>query len=190
MYRKSDFEQALATLKGGGVLLHPTDTIWGLACNAFSLEGIQKIYQIKQRSQDKPLICLLDSTKRLQDYLDGKLTAIGHALCSLPVPTTVIFPNPRASLKHLFVNPEAPTMAFRVVKDSYCKRLIAALGSPIVSTSANISGSPSPQIFSDISEEIKAAVDYISEYRRDDTCRRKPSILYRLIDDIKFERLR
>jgi L-threonylcarbamoyladenylate synthase len=146
----------ISTLQKGGTILYPTDTIWGIGCDATDEAAIQKIYQIKQRPSSKQFIVLFPNLKMLSDYLTEKvdLSFIG----SESAPTTYIL-NQRLILPSLLISDEN-TVAVRIPKNQFCIDLMLELGKPIVSTSANVSGDPSPISFQTISEHIKNAVDY------------------------------
>jgi len=175
-YQK-DIEQAVEILKKGGVILYPTDTIWGLGCDAQNEKAVQKIYEIKKRINNKSMLILVDNTYRLKEYafvpsMAWELIRVSNR------PLTIIYPEARKLAKNLIS--EDGTIGIRVVKDDFCRDLIRAFGKPIVSTSANISGKPSPTNFKDIAEEIKNSVDYIVQWRQNDTRHAKPSSIIKL----------
>jgi len=153
-----DLTQAIETLQSGGTLLYPTDTIWGIGCDATNPEAIKKIFDIKKREQNKSLIILVESEKRLQDLVD--VPEMAWQIIDLSEkPVTIVYENPKNLPKELLA--EDGSVGIRIVKNEYCKKLISKLNKPLVSTSANLSGQKSPMKFSDISEEIKNSVDYI-----------------------------
>ncbi|MFA7687861.1 MAG: L-threonylcarbamoyladenylate synthase [Moheibacter sp.] len=140
------------------VFLYPTDTTFGIGCDATNVETIKRIYQIKKRQDSKSLIILVDSNQRLQQIVD--VPDLAWDLMDLSEkPVTIIYDNPRNLPKELI--PEDNTIAIRLTKDNFCKRLISKFNAPIVSTSANVSGEPTPNSFEEISPEIKNEVDYI-----------------------------
>ncbi|WP_313100440.1 L-threonylcarbamoyladenylate synthase [Epilithonimonas sp.] len=155
-----DFTKALEILQSGRTILYPTDTIWGIGCDATNPEAIKKIFDIKKREQNKSLIILVESEKRLQDLVD--VPEMAWQIIDLSEkPVTIVYENPKNLPKELLA--EDGSIGIRIVKNDYCKKLISKLNKPLVSTSANLSGQKSPMKFSDISEEIKNAVDYIVE---------------------------
>ncbi|UQB68967.1 L-threonylcarbamoyladenylate synthase [Epilithonimonas zeae] len=159
-----DFTQAIEILQSGGTLLYPTDTIWGIGCDATNPEAIKKIFDIKKREQNKSLIILVECEKRLQDLVD--VPEMAWQIIDLSEkPVTIVYENPKNLPKELLA--EDGSVGIRIVKNDYCKKLITKLNKPLVSTSANLSGQKSPMKFSDISNEIKNAVDYIVEDNHD-----------------------
>ncbi|WP_312206506.1 L-threonylcarbamoyladenylate synthase [Epilithonimonas hominis] len=159
-----DFTQALEILQSGGTILYPTDTIWGIGCDATNPEAVKKIFDIKKREQNKSLIILVESEKRLQDLVD--VPEMAWQIIDLSEkPVTIVYENPKNLPKELLA--EDGSIGIRIVKNDYCKKLISKLNKPLVSTSANLSGQKSPMKFSDISEEIKNSVDYIVEDNQD-----------------------
>ncbi|WP_312768194.1 L-threonylcarbamoyladenylate synthase [Epilithonimonas sp.] len=159
-----DFTQAIEILRSGGTILYPTDTIWGIGCDATNPEAIKKIFDIKKREQNKSLIILVESEKRLQDLVD--VPEMAWQIIDLSEkPVTIVYENPKNLPKELLS--EDGSVGIRIVKNDYCKKLITKLNKPLVSTSANLSGQKSPMKFSDISDEIKKSVDYIVEDNQD-----------------------
>jgi L-threonylcarbamoyladenylate synthase len=159
-----DFTQAIQILQSGGTILYPTDTIWGIGCDATNPEAVKKIFDIKKREQNKSLIILVESEKRLQDLVD--VPEMAWQIIDLSEkPVTIVYENPKNLPKELLA--EDGSVGIRIVKNDYCKKLISKLNKPLVSTSANLSGQRSPMKFSDISEEIKNAVDHIVEENHD-----------------------
>lgn len=159
-----DLTQAIETLQSGGTILYPTDTIWGIGCDATNPEAVKKIFDIKKREQNKSLIILVESEKRLQDLVDVPKMA-WQIIDLSEKPVTIVYENPKNLPKELLA--EDGSIGIRIVKNDYCKKLISKLNKPLVSTSANLSGQKSPMKFSDISEEIKNSVDYIVEDNQD-----------------------
>jgi L-threonylcarbamoyladenylate synthase len=155
-----DLNHTIEILQSGGTILYPTDTIWGIGCDATNPEAIKKIFEIKKREPNKSLIILVESEKRLQDLVD--VPEMAWQIIDLSEkPVTIVYGNPKNLPKELLA--EDGSVGIRIVKNNYCKKLISKLNKPLVSTSANLSGQKSPMKFSDISEEITKAVDYIVE---------------------------
>ena len=157
-------EKALEILKNGGVILYPTDTIWGIGCDATNVEAINKIFEIKKREKTKSMIILVENERRLQDLVD--VPEMAWQIIDLSEkPVTIVYENPKNLPKEILA--EDGSIGIRLVKDDFCKKLIGKLNKPLVSTSANFSGDKSPLKFSDISEELIDAVDYAVEENRE-----------------------
>lgn len=155
---------AVKVLQEGGVILYPTDTIWGIGCDATNEEAVAKIYRIKEREDSKSMLTLIDNLNRLFQYVEHVPEIAWEILDVANKPLTIIYPNAKNLAANLIASDGS--VGIRVVNHDFCKRLISVFSKPIVSTSANISGETSPQNFYSISEVIKSAVDYIvpSEY--------------------------
>ena len=167
---EEEITQALKVLQSGGVILYPTDTIWGLGCDATNPDAIQKIYKIKQREESKALITLVSDKKMLK-----QLTNTIPEIDIISSPTTVIYQNVKGLSDNLL--DKDSTVAIRIVQDDFCKKLIRKFGKAIVSTSANISGDKSPISFSEISEYIKQNADYIVNLRLEERMETSSSII-------------
>lgn len=186
---QNDIKKAIEVLRSGGVILYPTDTIWGLGCDATNETAVQKIYDIKKRSDNKSMIILMDSENRLTGYVNDIPEVAYDVIEFAEKPLTVIFEGAK-SLASNVINKEDQSVGIRITKEKFTKELIQRFRLPIVSTSANISGEPSPSIFDEISEEIKSAVDYIVEYRQDDTTKAKPSGIIKIGKDCSVKIIR
>lgn len=171
-----DIDEALIVLQNGRTILYPTDTIWGLGCDATNESAIQKIFRIKKREESKSLIILLPEAKDVFKYTAAPHPDIIDIIKNFEKPTTVIY-NQAIGLPDNLISQDG-SIAIRIVKDAFCKMLLKRLDCPLVSTSANISGYPTPVTFADISDEIKNAVDYIVPYRRDENL---PAIASRIV---------
>ena len=176
--RDLDIQAALDVLRQGGTILYPTDTIWGIGCDATNPEAVRKVFEIKQREDSKALICLVDSPGRLQRYVRNVPDVAWDIIDLATKPTTVILSGAVNLAPNLLA--EDGSVGIRVTNESFSKQLCQRFRKAIVSTSANISGNPSPANFSEISEEIKQAVDYIVENRRDEKTEAKPSSIIKL----------
>jgi L-threonylcarbamoyladenylate synthase len=172
---ENDVEKALAVLKKGGVILYPTDTIWGLGCDATNEAAVQKVYTLKKRPDSKSLIILLADSRDLLQYVAGPDPAVFEYIERQTRPTTIVFEN----AIHLPDNLIAAdgSIAIRIVTDLFCRHLLKRMRKPLVSTSANISGAPSPQTFGAITAEIKTGVDYVVAWRQEETTPAQPSQL-------------
>ncbi len=161
-------------------ILYPTDTVWGIGCDATSEKAVQEIYRLKQRNESKALIILVSSIDMLKNYVEVSEKVI-EILKNVKKPTTIIYKNPKGLAKNL-INSEDNTVAIRVVNDKFCNELIEKFGKPIVSTSANISGRPTPKSFSEIENEILTGVDYVVNLQTDEI-RTKSSTILKIEDD-------
>lgn len=174
---ENDIQRCLEVLQRGGVILYPTDTIWGLGCDATNAAAIKRIYQIKQRDDSKSLIVLLAEEREVLHYVAAPDLAVFDFLEEQERPTTVIYEQ-AVGLPDNLVAADG-SIAIRLTLDSFCRHLVKRFRKPIVSTSANISGEPSPQTFSDISDTIKEQVDYIATWRQEDRTIALPSQIIR-----------
>jgi L-threonylcarbamoyladenylate synthase len=173
-----DINVAVQVLKKGGVILYPTDTIWGIGCDATNPEAVDKIYAIKQRSDARSMLVLLDDAAGLERYLQ-EVPEIAWDMIELSdEPLTIIFPGAKNLAKNLV--PPDGTIGIRVVRDEFCRKLIRQFRKPIVSTSANISGKSWPENFDAIDPVILQRVDYTVKWRQEDHTRGKPSSIIKL----------
>lgn len=178
MKQEDDIRQAVETMRKGGVILYPTDTVWGIGCDATNAEAVARIYKIKQRDDSKAMICLVDSDVRLQRYVRD-VPSVAWDLMELAVkPTTVILDNAMNLANNLVA--EDGSIAMRITREPFSKELCYRFQKPVVSTSANISGQPAAQNYCDISQEIIDAVDYVCWSRRQEHKPHKPSSIIRL----------
>ena len=177
---EADLQKTLEVLKRGGVVLYPTDTVWGLGCDATHSGAIQEIYNLKQRAESKALICLVSDFKMLNQYVEEVPEVAYDILKYALKPTTIIYDNPIRVSENLIADDNS--LGIRVVKDDFCKQLIRKLKRPIVSTSANISGQPTPKTFSEISQPILEGVDYVVNLHRNKKPA-KPSSIIKLTTD-------
>lgn len=161
-----DVDQCLQVLSQGGTILYPTDTIWGIGCDATNEAAVEKIYKIKNRPPAKSLIILLADERDVLQYVANPDLRVFDYLQTTQKPTTVVYEGAIGLAGNLV--PEDGTIAIRLVQESFCRHLVKRLRKPLVSTSANLSGQPAPQSFKDIPQEIKIAVDYIVQYRQND----------------------
>ena len=156
---KAAVENAIKILESGGAIIYPTDTIWGLGCDATNQVAVKKIYKIKNRSESKSLIILVDGMDMLKKYVNAIPTEIEKFLRNASKPTTVIYCHPAGLAPNVIAADD--TVAIRIVQSDFCKALIQAFGKPIVSTSANFSNQPSPSSFDEIDPLLLKQVDYI-----------------------------
>ncbi|MBX2925525.1 MAG: threonylcarbamoyl-AMP synthase [Chitinophagaceae bacterium] len=176
-----DIENCLRVLRAGGVILYPTDTIWGLGCDATDEEAVQKIYHIKQRQETKSMIVLLADERDIFQYVAQPDPAVFDYLENTAKPTTVIYKGAIGMADNLIA--EDGSIAIRLVRDEFCRHIIKRLRKPLVSTSANISGQPTPASFTSIDPRIINASDYVVEYRRNDEQPAQPSSIIKWNED-------
>lgn len=184
----TDVENCLSVLQAGGLILYPTDTIWGIGCDATNREAVQKIYELKKRPAEKSMIVLLADQRDILQYVANPDLAVLDYLDATTKPTTVIYDG-AIGLADNLVNQDG-SIAIRIVQETFCKHLIKRFRKPIVSTSANVSGQPAPRIFGEINNDIKQQVDYIVQYRQQEETPAQPSAVVRWKKDGTVEVLR
>ena len=193
-YDSEDLREAVRVLREGGIILYPTDTVWGIGCDATNAAAVERIYRLKRREDSKAMLCLLDGAGKLQGYVQkipsvawdllestggGESAATrGHAAEEGMRPLTIIYPGAKNVAENLLA--EDGSLGIRITEEPFSKNLCAMLRHPLVSTSANISGEPAARSFREISEEIRQGVDYICKYRQKDPCKGKPSSIIKL----------
>lgn len=175
---KIDIQNSLIALKKGQTILYPTDTVWGIGCDATNVDAVNRIFEIKKRNESKSLVILVDSMKMLYQIIPNIPTQALEWIKISPKPTTVIYHNPVDLASNVIAVDH--TVGIRIVQDEFCRELIRSFGKPIVSTSANISGEPTPTIFKEISNEIKKAVDYIVKWRQTETKQAESSSIVKI----------
>jgi L-threonylcarbamoyladenylate synthase len=185
---ETEIEKTVKVLKAGGTILYPTDTIWGLGCDASNQKAVDKIYKIKKRIEGKSLLILVDSPERINDYVKEANQLALDLVSTYNKPLTVIYPGAKNVAKGVAAKDK--TIGIRVAQDEFCRQIIAGLGKAIVSTSANISGFTPPIRFQQISEEIKSSVDYVVDLHRFLIRDLKPSRIIRVKDNGDFEIVR
>ena len=186
-----DIKAAVEVLRRGGIILYPTDTVWGLGCDATNSEAVKKVFAIKQRADAKALITLVGSLAQLERTVDG-IPEVAYQLIEFSdKPITIVYDGvlPSARIAPELLAPDG-TIGVRVTNEEFSRGLCRAFGKPLVSTSANISGKPTPENFSEISPELLEAVDYVCKSRRDDKTPSKPSTVMRLSEDGSFKIIR
>lgn len=179
---QNEINNALKILKQGGIILYPTDTIWGIGCDATNFKAIEKIYKLKHRSESKSLICLVSDLKMLNFYIQDIPETAYNILKYADKPTTIIYDKPIRVAQNLIAKNN--TLAIRIVKHDFCSQLINKLRRPIVSTSANISEQSTPKSFKEISEEVLKGVDYVVNLPHEKKAV-KPSSIIKLTNDGK-----
>ena len=169
----ADIEESLKILRDGGLILYPTDTVWGIGCDATNADAVDSVYALKQRSDEKAVIILLADEKEIANYVTQPDPKIFDYIKGVHKPTTFIYEGATGLAKNMIQ--KDGTIAIRITNDAFCKQLITRFGKPIVSTSANVSGYPPPVSFEDIDIIIKNGVDYIVQHRQDDVTPAVPS---------------
>lgn len=188
MNRQDDIKKAVEVMKNGGVILYPTDTVWGIGCDATNAEAVAKVYRIKQRDDSKALICLVDSDARLQRYVRNAPEVAWNVMELATKPTTVIFDEAVNLAPNLIA--EDGSIAMRITNEEFSKELCYRFQKPIVSTSANISGQPAAQNYCDISEELLNAVDYVCFSRRQEHKPHTPSSIIKIKNNGEIDIIR
>jgi L-threonylcarbamoyladenylate synthase len=185
---EQDIKQSIEILRKGGIILYPTDTIWGIGCDATNADAVKKIYQLKQREETKSMLVLVDVPGRIERYIHEVPEIAWQLIDVNDKPMTIIYPGARNLADNLVA--EDGTIGIRVSNDEFCQKLITRLNKPIVSTSANISGQSAPSIFDEISEEIINGVDYIVQWRQDDLFKRPASQIIKISTNGRIEVIR
>jgi L-threonylcarbamoyladenylate synthase len=169
----NDIEPCLERLQQGGLILYPTDTVWGIGCDATNPEAVKRIYELKKRSDKHAMIVLVADERDILQYVTQPDLQIFDYIKGIQRPTTVIYDGAIGLAENLLA--EDGSVGIRICEDAFCKHLIKRFRKPLISTSANISGYPAPRCFKDIEPVIVNGVDYVVNYRQDDTEFRKPS---------------
>ena len=169
----NDIDRGLDALRSGGIILYPTDTIWGIGCDATNEAAVEKIIALKQRPSAKSFVVLVASERDVLQHVAGPDLAVFDYLQQTTKPTTVIYEHALGLAENVLA--DDGSVAIRICNDEFCRHLIKRFRKPIVSTSANISGDTSPALFTEINDEIIKGVDYVVKFRQDDVSRAAPS---------------
>lgn len=188
MEHNHDIEQCLAALKAGGTILYPTDTIWGIGCDATDAAAVERVIEIKHRPANKSFVILVADEQDILRYTASPDLEVFTYLQRVTKPTTVIYQH-ALGLPDNAIGADG-SVAIRIVQDPFCRQLIRRFRKPILSTSANISGQPAPGIFAEIAAEVIENVDYVVEHRRNDTRPSAPSSIIKWEGDGKFTVIR
>ena len=193
-YDREDLQEALRVLREGGIIVYPTDTVWGIGCDATNEAAVAKIYALKQREDSKSMLVLLDSAAKLDYYVDVPeaaemlLETINDQMVNDQMvnakPLTLIYPNARHLAPNLIA--EDGSIGIRITNEAFSKALCAQLKHPVVSTSANISGHPTAHFFHEIEEAILNGADYVCRFRREDETPHEPSAIIKVNNDGTF----
>ncbi len=174
----SEVIKAKEVISSGGTILYPTDTIWGIGCDATNPEAVQRIYEIKQRSDSKSMLVLVSGPEMLKRYLDDLPGKALEILLSTSKPTTIIYPAARNLAQNLIA--ADGSAGIRITSDPFCRKLLELFGGAIVSTSANRSGNPAPSFFREIDSAIQKQVDYVVRLRQEETTAASASTILKL----------
>lgn len=183
-----DINNCIEVLQKGGLILYPTDTVWGIGCDATNEMAVAKIYQLKQRIETKKMIVLMSTQKDVMKYVDHLDLTIFDYLESVTKPTTVIYEGVNGLANNILGDDSS--VAIRICQDEFCKQLIKKFQRPIVSTSANVSGHQTPSYFSEIDNVILYGVDYIVQYRREDNVPKESSSIIKWNNNGEIEVIR
>ena len=175
---EQEISRALQVIRGGGIIAYPTDTIWGIGCDATDPEAVQRIYQLKQRHDSKSMLVLVSSLEMLKYYVSAVPSAASELLEKVHRPTTVIYPGAKNLAPNLLA--EDGSVGIRITGEAFSLGLVKSLGLPVVSTSANFSGEPSPARFADISPILLGATDYVVNWRREEEEPASPSTILKI----------
>ena len=175
---EEEINLAVEFLNQGKTILYPTDTIWGIGCDATNPKAVNRVFKIKKREERKSLIILLDSAGKIEQYVQSVPQLAYDLIRNYSSPLTIIYPNARGLARNVVGRDQS--IAIRVVRDEFCRKMIALFNKPVVSSSANVSGEPAPLSFGKISEEVKNRVDYVVNYNQQAVKRTKPSTIIRI----------
>lgn len=171
----AELKKTIRILLNGGVIVYPTDTIWGIGCDATDESAVAKVFELKKRTESKSLIILVDSLEMLQEYVKNLPTKVTCVLAGTSRPTSVIYKNPKGLAANVIATNN--TVAIRIANDEFCKKLIHDFGKPIVSTSANYSGKASPKCFDEIENSLLDKVDYVVNLYREERQNRSSQLV-------------
>lgn len=186
--QRADINKAIETLKDGGLILYPTDTIWGIGCDATNSEAVERVFALKGREQHKSFIILLHNDNQLASYANDIPDVAYELIEYTEKPLTIVYSNAKNLAPNIIASDGS--IGIRIVRHPFCEQLLKRFRKPIVSTSANISGAPSPTCFAEIAEEVKRGVDYSVEYGRSEKGSGKSSTVMRLDSSGAFKFLR
>ncbi len=185
---KEEIKKAVEILRSGGIILYPTDTVWGIGCDATNEQAVQKVFELKQREDKKAMLILIDNSAKLQSYVEDVPEMAWDLIDYAEKPLTIIYPEAKNLAQNLIG--EDKSIGIRVTKEEFSRKLCEQFRKPIVSTSANVSGEPTPANFSQISDSIKKKVGYVVNFRQEETTNPKPSSIIKLGKGNLFEIIR
>jgi L-threonylcarbamoyladenylate synthase len=184
-----DLKKACDIMQAGGIILYPTDTVWGIGCDATNEKAVGRVYELKQRVDNKAMLILIDNPAKLERYVES-ISGTAQLLIEVSAgkPLTIIYPQGKNIAPNLLA--DDGSIGIRITSEDFSRRLCERFRKPLVSTSANISGEPSPATFKEISDTIKDGVDYIVQYRQHDMTKTKPSGVIKLDSRGRFQIIR
>ncbi len=185
---QNEINKALEVLHAGGVILYPTDTIWGIGCDATNAEAVRRVYEIKQRADSKSMLVLLHHDSRLQGYVQEVPDMAWELIDLATSPLTIIYPQAKNLAPNLIA--ADGSIGIRITNEAFSQKLIERFRKPIVSTSANIAGQASPAFFDQIDESIRSQVDYVVQWRQDERTKNKASQIIQFFEDGSFAIIR
>jgi len=185
---EKDITACIKILQRGGIILYPSDTVWGLGCDATSKEAVEKIFSVKKRKKEKSFIILVSDQTMLAKYVKEVSEKARRLIKTETQPLTIIYENVMNLPENIMA--KDGSVGIRIPKDAFCLKLIEQFGKPIVSTSANVSGENIPANFLEISIEIKTQADYTVKYKQDETTQKKPSSVVKILPDGEIITLR
>ena len=183
----TEIQNAFQVIQNGGIILYPTDTVWGIGCDATNAEAVAKIYALKQRDDSKSMIVLMNGEKMMYNVFKDIPEVAWQIIDLSEKPTTLILDNPKNVAPNIIADDK--TLGVRIVKEPFCFKLMERMKKPLVSTSANISGMPTPKSFKEIDSEIIKGVDYVVNLHHDKICD-KPSTIIKLSIDNQVKIIR
>ncbi len=186
--REKELNRAVEMLRKGKIILYPTDTLWGIGCDATNSKAVQKIYKLKKRVESKSLIVLLGSPAKLHEYVKKIPETAYDLIEQFPEPLTIVFSGARNLAKNVIA--KDGSIAIRIVRSAFCVEMLNLFAKPIVSTSANFAGIPSPLTYDEISNEIILGVDYAVDFHRNRLKSLKPSTIIKIDENNRFTVLR
>ena len=185
---EEEIKKTLEVLKKGGIMLYPTDTIWGIGCDATNAKAVDKVFKIKHRPDNKSMILLVDDVSKIEKYVKYVPPIAYELIANYTEPLTIVYSG-AINLPKNVVSSDG-TIAIRLVRDEFCQKLISEFGKPIISTSANISGAETPFMFNLISKEIIDNVDYVVKLNQNQINKLKASTIIKVMENGEFEVLR
>lgn len=177
---EEDIKKCLPIVKGGGIILYPSDTMWGIGCDATDYDAVSRILEIKKQHNDKRMIMLVNSIEMVYDYVNKVPEIAASVAIESDKPLTIIYPDAFGVSNNLIYKDKS--LGIRIVKDDFCQKLISQLRCPLVLTSANISGKKNLQFFSEINDELKKSVDYVVKWRQNEKIKATPASIIQFFD--------
>ena len=185
---ENEITKIVKVLKKGGIVVYPTDTVWGIGCDATNKKTVEKIYSLKHRFHDKSFIVLVKDKDQVLSYVKEVPEILWDFADQFNTPLTVIYPNAQ-NLPNNVIAPDG-SVAIRITKDNFCMKIIEELGNPIISTSANFSGEITPLVYSMISKDILKSADYVAQYKRNKVTEIRPSTIIRITENGQIDIIR